>query len=283
MAPVRAFKRSTLLATLVLAALASASAQSKVHGSLDPGLYSSPDLLSLTIFNPITAESAAAIGVPSQPGDKLYEGNLDLGSRSAPRYRIRAVVVRSPDGTNILYVDANQNSHLDPDERFPFRSLPRAGENKAERDTARFYAVLPDDPMSPFPMEVRLLTDSERVRVRPGQLPLLYSRIAFVQGYARVAHHKVRVRFQYNFSTMSVDIDHGREWLDLNGDGKFDMRPGSPELMRANGSAPVFRVGHRMLQLVSVNLAYGTFVLRAVGASGGARSSSASHGAVVER
>ena len=282
MAQVRAFKRSAMLSALVLAALTSACAQAKIHGSLDPGLYSAPDTLSLTVFNSTTAEGAAAIGVASQPGDKLYEGSLDLGSRSRPRYRIRAIVVRSPDGTDVLYVDANQNSHLDPDERIPFRPLPGTDENKGEKDTAEFNAVLPNDPMGPFPMEVRLLTEPGRAVAKPNQLPLLYSRIAFVQGYMRVAHRKVHVRFQYNFSTKSVDIDHGREWLDLNGDGKFDMRPGSPEFLRATGSAPVFRVGHRMLQLASVNLAYGTFVLRSVAASGDRRSSSANHGSVVE-
>lgn len=267
MADVRACERSALLAALVLAALSSACAQSKVHGSLDPGLYGSQDMLSPAIFHRTTAEGAAAIGVASQPGDKLYEGNLDLGSGPAPRYRIRAVVVRSPDGTDILYVDANQNSHLDPDERFRFRPLPQTDENRGEKDAAEFNAVLSNDPMGPFPMEVRLLTDPGHTAAKPSQLALLYSRIAFVQGYVRVAHRKVRVRFQYNFSTKSVDIDHGREWLDLNGDGKFDVKPGSPELVRANGSAPVFRVGHRSLQLVSVNLAYGTFVLRSVAAS----------------
>ena len=282
MAPVRAFKQSALLSTLVLTAVASAFAQSKIHGSLDPGLYGSQDTLSLAVFHPTTAESAAAIGVASQPGDKLYEGNLDLGSESAPRYRIRAVIVRSPDGTDVLYVDANQNSHIDPDERIPFRPLSETDENRGEKDAAEFNAVLPNDPMGPFPMEVRLLRNPGHTMAKPGQLPLLYSRIAFVKGYVRVAHRKVRVRFQYNFSTRSVDIDHGREWLDLNGDGKFDMRPGSSEFLRANGSAPVFRVGHHMLQLVSVNLAYGTFVLRSVTASGGTRSSSASHSSVVE-
>jgi hypothetical protein len=282
MAQVGTFKRAALLSTLVFAALASACAQAKIHGSLDPGLYCAPDMLSPAIFNPTTAEGAAAIGVASQPGDKLYEGNLDLGSGPVPRYRIRAVIVRSPDGTDVLYVDANQNAHLDQDERIPFRPLPDTDENKGEKDVAEFNAVLPNDPMSPFPMEVRLITDPERTVAKPSQLPLLYTKIAFVQGYVRVAHRKVHVRFQYNFTTRSVDIDHGREWLDLNGDGKFDIKPGSPEFLRANGSAPVFRIGHRMLQLVSVNLAYGTFVLRSIAASGDTRLPSASHSSVVE-
>lgn len=271
MARVARFKRSALLSLVACSWLAPLTAQTLYHGTLDPGLRSSPDVLSIAIFDPITAESAAAIGVASQPGDKLFSGSLNLGGTGAPRYRLRAIVVRGSGGADVLYVDSNQNSHFDPEEQIPFRPLPDSDQNKGQSSVAYFDTVLLGDPMGIFPMQVRLITEPWRTKAKPGQLPVLYSALAFVQGRARLPHRKLLVRFQYDFETMSVAIDNGHEWLDLNGDGKFDMNPGSPEFLRANGSAPVFRVDNRTLQLASVDLAHGTFVLRAVAASANTR------------
>lgn len=265
MALFRTCGRSIFFSLVAFLALVSAAqARSRFHGNLDPGLHSSLNLLNVATFHSISAASAAIIGVASRPGDRLYAGAFDLGSDTRPSYRIRAVIVCSPDGSDVLYADANQDSHLDPDERFSFRPLPRTAERAGQKDVARFNADLPGDLMGPFPMEVRLIEESESAQASPGELPVLYSGLAFVQGYVRLAHHKIRVRFQYDFATRSVDIDHAREWLDLNGDRKFDMTPGSGESLHANGSAPVFRVGHLTLQLSSVDLRMGTFVLRKV-------------------
>ncbi len=251
-------------ALLLLSSMPLLQARDKFHGNLDPGLQSSPQLLATAVFTPYTAESAAAIGVVSRPDDKIYIGHLDLGSGPTPRYRISALIVRSPNGADVLYADADLNSHLDPDERFPFRPLPNTAAGSEENDAAYFSAIFPNDPAGPFPMQVRLLTPSGRARGNPGLLPVLYSNIAYLGGYARLRGHRIRMRFQYDFDTRSVDVGQAREWLDLTGKGKFDMAPGSSDSLEAHGSAPVFRVGKLNLQLVSVDLWHGTFLLRKV-------------------
>jgi len=252
------------LGLLLISSVPLLHARERFHGYLDPGLHSSPQLLSTAIFTPYTAESAAAIGVLSRPGDKIYIGHLDLGSGPVPMYRISAVIIRSPDGVDVLYADADLNAHLDPDERYAFHPLPDRGAGSEEKDVASFSAIFPDDPAGPFPMQVRLLESSRRARPDSGRLRVLYSNIAFLGGYVSVHHHKVRMRFQYNFDTMSVDIAHGREWLDLTGKGHFDMAPGSSQTLQGHGTAPLFRVGNLTLQLVSVDLWHGTFLLRKV-------------------
>lgn len=60
---------------------------------------------------------------------------------------------------------------------------------------------------------------------------------------------------------------NGLEWLDINGDGKFDMTPGSGEFVRARGSAPVFQVGNLTLQMESVDVKDNRFVVKSVPAA----------------
>ncbi|WP_242617710.1 TlpA family protein disulfide reductase [Edaphobacter modestus] len=74
----------------------------------------------------------------------------------------------------------------------------------------------------------------------------------------------MQVRLEYDFRAQGIRLTSGVEWLDINGDGKFDLTPGSGETLRARGSAAVFEAGDLTLQMQSVDLKNNRFVLRAV-------------------
>ena len=97
-----------------------------------------------------------------------------------------------------------------------------------------------------------------------------YSSLAYVQGYAQLPHRKMLVRFEYDFDIQGISLTAGHEWLDLNGDGKFDLTPGSGEFVHSIGSAPIFQVGNFTLQAASVDLKHNRFVLHAASDSAGA-------------
>jgi hypothetical protein len=238
--------------------------QTEYFGELEPRLFTTPDLMSKTFFNVIPLEDVKPLGVAARPGDKIYSGQLSLPDGGKIRNIYNAVVVRSPDGTDVLYADVNRNGHFDPSERIPFLPVTESGFSRL-LDMASFDVDLP--PGGAFrtcPMQVALLRGVADAPAGSSQIAVEYTSAPFLRGFAELPGRRLQVRFQYDFETGGVSLDYGYEWLDLNGDGKFDMSPGSPELVHGNGSNPVFQVDGLMLQVESVNLKRDQFVLRVV-------------------
>lgn len=132
------------------------------------------------------------------------------------------------------------------------------------KSSATFDVNLPEGPFRACPMDVWLIKDGVPSPAGSGQLAVPYTAQPFVQGYAQLPNRTLLVRLEYDFREQGISLTDGREWLDINGDGKFDMTPGSGEFLRARGSAPVFRVGDLTLQMQSVDLKTDRFVLRSV-------------------
>lgn len=116
-------------------------------------------------------------------------------------------------------------------------------------------------------MSAWLIKDDVSSPAGRGQLAVPYTAQPFVEGHAQLPNRTLLVRLEYDLSEQGISLTDGREWLDINGDGKFDMTPGNGEFLRARGSGPVFRVGDLTLQIQSVNLKAGRFVVRSVPAS----------------
>ena len=132
-----------------------ARAQTEFHGKLDPGLHVGPAVLGFAFFDPISNENAKLLGVAVAPGDKVLSGEFTLPKGGSVHYKYKAAIVRSPDGSDVLYVDANRNGRFDPDERIPFHLLTKEEDPKG-KDFASFEVVIPDGPFHTCPMEVRI-------------------------------------------------------------------------------------------------------------------------------
>jgi thiol-disulfide isomerase/thioredoxin len=257
------FRRSILLMLVAFVSVGWMQAQVQFTGKLDPGLHLDPMLMGPVMFNPISANDAKLLRVSVKPGDKIFTGELALPKGGALHYK--TMIVRSSDGADVLYVDANQDGHFGPNERIPFRLPAKVVPHL--KSVAAFDVDLPTGPFHTCPMVVWLVNDDVPSPARPGQLAVGYDPTPFVQGQVQLPKRTLMVRFQYDFNTQGVSLVDGREWLDINGDGKFDMTPGSGEFLRARGSAPVFQVGNLTLQVQSVDLKDNRFVVRSVAAS----------------
>lgn len=237
-------------------------AQTTYTGKLDGRLHVDPELLSPTVFDAITLEAAKGMAVAVAAEDKVYSGFLALPKNGALRYN--AVIVRSPDGADVIYVDANRAGRFEPQESVPFHAIA-SGDTRFFKDAATFDVALPAGPYATCPMEVRLPKDGVAMPgVGPTQLAVGYTPAAFVQGEVKLPARRLEVQFQFNLTTGGIDLEHAIERFDLNGDGRFDSTPGSAEFVRARDSAPVFRVGDLALQMQSIQLKENEFVVRAV-------------------
>jgi thiol-disulfide isomerase/thioredoxin len=264
MALVRWLLHSGLLLFLISLAPIAILAQTEFAGKLDGGLHVDPSGLSFAIFDPVSADEAKLLGAAVGPVDKVFAGELALPKGGAIRYK--ALIVRPSGGSDILYVDANRDGRFGPGERIPFRLAERPPDDRL-KSLAAFDVDLPRGLFRVCPMDVWLIKDGVSSPAGSGQLAVPYTAQPFVQGYARLPNRTLLVRLEYDFSDQGISLTDGREWLDINGDGKFDMTPGSGEFLRARGSAPVFRVSGLILQMQSVDLKTDRFMLRSVSAS----------------
>lgn len=258
---------SVLMMLLAVASPAPAqrrSKETKFYGELEPRLYTSPEMMSKAVFSPVGITDAKQLGVAAETNDKIYSGEFSLPDGGKVRNIYKAVIVRSPDGKDVLYVDENGDGRFESNERVLFLAVvdPKFSRLK---DMASFSVTLP--PGGTFrtcPMDVALARDDAELPAKPPQIAVEYTSAPYVQGYAVLADRRLSVRFQYDFEIGGVSVNYGYEWLDLNGDGQFDMSPGSPEFLHGNGSSPIFQVGGITLQVESVLLSRDQFVLRAV-------------------
>jgi thiol-disulfide isomerase/thioredoxin len=113
-------------------------------------------------------------------------------------------------------------------------------------------------------MDVWLIKSGLRSPEGPGQLAVPYTSQPFVQGYAQLPKRTLQLRLKYDFEKRGIALTSGIEWIDINGDGKFDLTPGSGETLRARGNAPFFTIGDLTLQMQSVDLNQNQFILRRV-------------------
>lgn len=234
--------------------------ETKYYGELEPRLYTTPELMSKAVFIPVSIEDANQRGVDAKAADRIYSGELSLPDGGKVRNIYKAVVVRSPDGNDILYVDEDLNGSFDENERVPF--LPVRDEHFSRlKDMASFAVELaPGGAFRTCPTLVAL----PRIDAQAPQITVEYTSTPYVRGFAVLPDRRLQIRFQYDFETGGISLKYGYEWLDLNGDGKFDMTPGSPEVVHGDGKSPVFQVGSLSLQVESVNLKRDQFVLHTV-------------------
>ena len=258
---------SALVLLFALAFSAAAGAkqnETDFYGELEPRLYTAPELMSIAAFQPISREDAIRLGVVAETGDKLYSGEFTLGKDEKVQLFYKAVIIQLPAGNHALYIDADRNGRFDPDERISF--LPVTNSNFPQfKELASFDVDLPRGGyFRTCPMEVAVAAERAQHSIQPPQIAVAYTSTAFVRGFAVLPDRRLQVRFEYDFDAGEVSLNSGREWLDLNDDGKFDLSPGSPETLHANGAAPAFPVGELTLQLKSVDLKRDQFVLQSV-------------------
>jgi len=259
------FRRNWFVLSLVVIAVGTVQAQTTFEGKLDGRLHVDPNDLGLAIFDEGTASDAKRLGALVEPGDKIFIGELSLPKHAVLRFQ--SAIVRSPNGNDVLYVDANRDGRFEPTERIPFSPLGPDADTRLKVGAA-FAVTLPSGPYKICPMEVRLPKDPEWIKVGPKQLGVPYTSFAFVQGYVRLPTRSMLMRFEYSFANKGIDLSGDTvEQADLNGDGRLDETPGNPEFFRGRGSAPVFQVDNLTVRTAWVDTSKNNFALESMPAS----------------
>ena len=258
--------RSILLIIFTLAtAAAMAQSQRAYRGRLDGRLHIDPESLVMSIWNEATPENASKMGLTLKSGDRLFSDKLTLSRE--PVIAFDAVIVRSTNGDDALYVDLNKDGRFEEDERFIFQPIDgNAPESKYLKNRVGIEVPVTTGPYRTCPMEIGLPSSDLHLPmpIGPRQIAVGASGDYFVEGHVQLPKRSLLMRFEYNFKLAAIDINNGVEWADVNGDGKIDSTRGSPEMQLGSGKAPVFRVGETALSAQSVDLATNVFFMRSV-------------------
>jgi hypothetical protein len=191
---------------------------------------------------------------PFSPGDKLYQGSLELRRLEGDNIKVSAV--ESPAGAVRLYLDLNGNGKLDPGESFRFQPTRHDPDYELE---AAVEVPLKTGPFRSY--KIRFLIPR---RGKEGMCSG-YARAVFAQyeplvtGQVNLDGRPLRVAWYYSAAKGEVAW---RQGLDANLDGHIDFEWRSPENdFWESAQPPVFRVGQRYFLTDSIDLAAGSFRL----------------------
>lgn len=212
--------------------------------------------MSPTVFDSGTDADAQKLGIQLKPGDKLYIGNFAVPKNGALKYP--AMILHTAAGQDILFIDGQRNGRY---ERYRFEPLAQPEDRIKSGVTAE--VALPSGPFRSFPMLVRMAADGVKWPLKPGQIVVPYTAFAVADGSVKLPARTLRMQFEYRFDG-TVDLAHGIEIADVNGDGILDRHPGGGEFLRSDGVPPLFPVGDLTVQTTAVNLENHTFTVRSV-------------------
>jgi len=241
------------------------------NGKLDGRLHIDPRSPKIRAWDQVTANDGTKLGISVKSGDRIFKGTFELTDdfpelADSP-FGYMAAVVQSADGTDALYADLNRDGRFEENERFQFQPVYIGYPGyKAMKSHVGLELPLTSGPYRSSPIEVALFKPGAQVfwPVASNQMPLMYSADYFVEGSAQLPDRLLLMRFAYDFKQNAIDLEHGAEWADVNGDGKIDLTTGSPEILTFRNHSFLFRVGKLVLSTKTVDPATNTFVLRSV-------------------
>ena len=242
------------------AGVAKCSAEQRAfHGRLDDKLQIDTRGGSLLFLKAAPGTLARVLKLDDGSLSTLYQGEVNLGSK--PEFRFGVAIAELKDRSKVLFINrrSGKGALLRPD-KMPFTTASQPY-YAAEVD---FQVPLREGAFQSVPVFIALPKSTEGYSVKPGEYVAIIGDRPFIGGVVRLPDSSLIVRYAYDIDSASVDLVKATEWFDVDGNGKIDIGPGSPEIGVPKNAAPVFNVGNMALQTASISLAAHSFVLTQV-------------------
>lgn len=251
---------SRVLVCVILCSVAGSCATSQTfHGHLGNSLKVDSSSGSVLLFDAAPQALAKTLGLNPEQVSRLYRGKISLGVK--PELQFGAAVADLKDGTALLFIDGQTgNGVLQRIEHVSF-STPSQPYYSAEAD---FQIKVPHDRFRKIPVYAALPKSIEGYQLKAGQFALIVGNRPYVEGSVDLPSRTLLVRYAYDVDAGSVPLDKEVEWFDVDGNGKIDLYPGSPERGVPDKAAPIFNVGGIALQTASIDIRTHHIVLRQV-------------------
>jgi thiol-disulfide isomerase/thioredoxin len=239
------------LISLILTASCLASDQF-YRGSLDPALRSEVPW-STQQMEPATDQDIALLPTKPPEHSRVFVCKLNVRKGGIP-----PVLVISPNGRAIVYVDTNLDGRFETQERFVLN--PDSKFVASTVGALQIQVQRPCGSQATTPVSLRVSHEGET-------WDMLSTMRVVVSGMARIDGKESLLEYEMSCGSGTVDLKNGWQGIDLNGDGQVDVSTLSPESARAQNETVVFRVGTAFVSTESVDLQSRQVVLRSHPAS----------------
>lgn len=229
------------------------------QGSVDKQLSVDTNTGSIVIWDKADPRLTKDLNIDPSKVSELYRGDLKFGQ--SPALDFGGAFCLLKDGEKLFFIDLHSGGGA-------LRNPTRIPMTKPSRPffsaEAHFNINLPTGPFRTAPAYVAIPKSTQGYPLKPNQAMLMVGNNPYVTGEAALPNRKLRLRYSFDPDTGTTDLKRATEWWDINGDGKFDVTPGSAEAGTPSDTMPTFHVNDLWLQTESLNLKTHTVVLKAV-------------------
>jgi thiol-disulfide isomerase/thioredoxin len=226
----------TFMVVLLVALLFATATGTEYRGTLESRLVLPPNLHQSNSFTLATEQQKQLLDGDISKSDKVFAGTI----RGAT-----AFVVEHEHLKPTLYVDKNRDGRITPDEKFSLGP----GMHDLLAGVVEVEFPLPGGTPSEYPVRVYVY----RAQKDPNSRIVGESPFVNLRGTVNVNGRPVLVEYRFDEKKRAVDLTHGWQGLDVNGDGYIDTDVTSPEYLFADDETLIFQVGSVYLSTKSID------------------------------
>ncbi len=232
-----------MVAPLVALLFATATG-TEYRGALDARLVAPLPLHQSRLFTLATGQQKQLLDGYLSNSDKVFAGII----RGVP-----AFVVEHERLKPTLYVDVNRDGRITHNEKFSLNP----GMDDLQAGVVVVEFPLPGASPSEYPVRVYVY----RAQKDPNSRIVGESPSTYVRGTVNVNGRPVLVEYTFDAEERKVDLTHGWQGMDVNGDGHIDTGITSPEYLFAHDETLIFQLDGVYLSTKSIDFAKHEVVL----------------------
>jgi thiol-disulfide isomerase/thioredoxin len=219
------------------------------EGTLDPQPIPSSEAMAVQALTSIKRGDTILKHIAIPPKQRVFFGILHPASG---QLSVLVLLVEPSSGPPFLLADSNLDGILTPDERHEFSSR---GTNDSFATAVKLSLPYKYGNFTTLPLLIGLPKPDEIPNPGENRRFIMYSAEAYLAGSVNIAGKLVRVQYQIDLATGTVDPKRGWLGMDCDGDGIIDMEPGSTECDFSTGQPIIFHAAANYLstELVDVS------------------------------
>lgn len=178
----------------------------------------------------------------------MLAGNISNADRvfAGTIHGATAFVIEHEGVKPTLYVDANRDGRIAPNEKFSLGP----GMEHLQAGVVVVEFPLPGGTLSEYPVRVYVY----RAQKDPNSRLVGESPFAYLRGKVNVNGRPVLVEYMFDSQKAQVNLTHGWQGMDVDGDGEINTSITSPEYLFANNETLIFKVGDAYLSTKTIDL-----------------------------
>jgi peroxiredoxin len=239
---------------LLIGSFTAVAGETEFIGKFDIGLVADMESFERLTFKFVSPDKNAQLGLSENA--QVSAAALIDPATGAPA--VKTVLIEERGKAPLMFVDLNSDKSISPDEKITLSLDP---------ETHGIYEAtikipFKDKTFTVLPIIVRYFKGYRTSKMAEGDRFIQQSTGIYARGTVDIKGRKVLAQYAYDMNGKSIDPTMGWLGLDSDGDGKIDMDSLSPEAMRVNGEAAIFRIGDTYVSTKKADLKKDSIILR---------------------